>query len=80
MNKQNLKVLKNLLPHGSIKKIANKTGMSEQSVSKVLDGNWENTIIIKAAITVLKQEYIKIENLLETLKQDEKMKPMAAVA
>lgn len=74
MNKENLKSLKNLLPHGSIKKIAHQTNMSEQSVSKVLEGYWSNDNILKVAVALLQKEYQAIGQFLEIVTEEEEVK------
>lgn len=79
MTNETLKILKTKLPHGSIKKLAAQTGMSEQSVSKVLEGEWTNKKITDAAIQLLKQEHLEIGELLEKLEED-KTEPLAMVA
>jgi len=48
--------LKKILPHGGIKMIAEKTGLSYRMVQHVLTGKHKNEKVVKAAIEVIKED------------------------
>lgn len=65
IRKEQIRLLKKHLPHGSIKKIAQQTGMFELSISKILDAQWNNEKVLQAAIAIIKEEQKAINSLVE---------------
>lgn len=58
-----LAILRSKLPHGALKKIAEKTGLDISTVSKVFKGSFFNQEVILSAIELVKKTKIEQENL-----------------
>lgn len=66
---EKIRQIKKLLPHGSIKKIAEQTGMIELSISKILDGQWNNEKVIYAALDILDKHQKETNELIQYFKK-----------
>lgn len=67
---KDLQALRKKLPHGSIKKISEDTGLDQSTVSKVLKGSFQNDAVIDAAIAIVelrKQEVSNLKNRIKNL-------------
>ncbi|RMF27954.1 MAG: hypothetical protein D6765_06735 [Bacteroidetes bacterium] len=53
-----------VLPHGAINEIANRTGLTPQTIAKVLRGEWSNPQVIREALKLIRQHRRRIENFL----------------
>lgn len=65
--------VKNALPHGSIKKIAERVNCSYFTVSRVVSGKSKNPEILKAINTYLKElnaEKVDLANTIATLQTE----------
>lgn len=67
--KQKIRLLKKCLPHGSMKKIAKQLGMSEISITKILDGQWSNQKVIDASVELLKNHVEEAEGVIQYFKE-----------
>ena len=73
MKKSTLTKLRKNLPRGARAKIAEKTGLSENFISTVLNGGLENNDVIKAALEVVaeaKKEAAELEESINLLAVD----------
>lgn len=66
---EQLEILKKALPHGSIKNIATKAGVSRQAVSDVLKGEYYNESVITEALNIIEREKEKQERLSARIKE-----------
>lgn len=57
--------LLDLLPRGSILKIADETGIDRNSIRRILRGEWTNEAVIRRALEILEQYKQQIEEILE---------------
>jgi predicted transcriptional regulator len=57
--------LLDLLPRGSIQKIADETGIDRNSIRRILRGEWTNEAVIRRALEILEQYKQQIDEILE---------------
>lgn len=69
LDKEKVKQIRPLLPHGAITDIHKKTGHSAWYVSRVLNGHEHNERIIQAAIELIRNSMKLNEELDDILKQ-----------
>ena len=71
MDKKNVgnltKEIREIIPHGSIQDIAGETGHDRGTVRKVLNGEWNNPIIVQSVGRKLRSMQEKIAYLLDEL-------------
>lgn len=67
LNREEQLALKKILPHGGIKLIAEKTGLSYRSVQHVLNGKYKNEKVIEAAIEVIEEDNQRKKDFLTKL-------------
>lgn len=66
-DREEITALKKILPHGGIKLIAEKTGLSYRMVQHVLNGKYKNQKVIKAAIDVIREDNRQKKDFLKKL-------------
>ena len=54
-----------LLPSGSIKLLAEETGIDRNNIRRILKGEWTNEDVVRRALAILEAHKIKIEEILE---------------
>ncbi len=69
IRKEKIQLLKKHLPHGSIKRISKELGLIELSVSKVLDGKWNNERVLAAALKIAEEQQKSIKALIRYFKK-----------
>ena len=69
MDKNYVKTLKvgilDLLPYGSLKVLAEDTGIDRNSIRRILRGEWTNEDVVKRALDILEKHKVQIEEILE---------------
>lgn len=54
-----------LLPSGSIKLLAEETGIDRNNIRRILKGEWTNEAVVKRALDILEKHKEQIEEILE---------------
>ena len=68
ISREKLLTLRNLLPHGSNRRIAKRVGCTQQTVSRTLNGKSEYPGVIKEALRIIKMKKSLVADVNETLK------------
>jgi 20S proteasome alpha/beta subunit len=66
-SRKELKKLRQNLPHGAINDIVKATGLTRQSVRKVLAGEWHNEAVIEEAMKLLEKSIAEKEQKLQRI-------------
>lgn len=64
-----LSTLRKKLPHGSIKRISELTGLDQSTVSKVLRGDFQNESVIEQTILIIEEANSKSVELKNRISQ-----------